>query len=133
MEDLFSRFWNDLIARIDGPMKFRIILQPLVSIYFAYKAGRRDAVSGEAPYFIGLITGKGDTKALAKQGWKDVGKVFTLAIIMDIIYQLLLIYKFETQSTIYLGEMLVTSIMLSFVPYILFRGLFNRIFRKKQK
>ena len=131
MEDYFSRLWNDLIGRIDGPMKFRIILQPLMSVYFAYKAGKRDSVSGEVPYFIGLITEKGETKALVKQGWKDVGKIFIIATVIDIIYQLILIYKFGTQPTIYPLEVLITAVMLSFVPYIIFRGLFNRILRKK--
>ena len=131
MEDLLSRFWNDLVGRIDGPMKFRIFLQPLASIYFAYKAGKRDASSGEVPYFYGLLFAKGEKKALIKQGWKDVGKVFIMALVIDIIYQIVLIYKFGTQTTIYPVETIVTSIMLSFVPYLLFRGLFNRLLRKK--
>lgn len=132
MEDILSRIWNDLVARIDGPMKLRIIIQPLMSLYFAYKAGRRDSVSGNVPYFLGLITGKADRKELVKQGWKDVGKVFVMAIIMDIVYQLIMIFSKGTQPTFYVFETIITAIVLSFVPYVIFRGLFNRIFRKKK-
>jgi hypothetical protein len=132
MEEILTRIWDNLIGRIDGPMKFRIILQPLVSLYFAYKAGRRDSKSGGVPYFIGLFTSKGDTKDLVKQGWKDVGKVFIVAIIIDIIYQLVLIYSKGTQFTFYPVETIITAIILAFIPYLIFRGIFNRIFRVKK-
>ena len=133
MEDLLIRLWNDLVGRIDGPMKFRIILQPLVSLYFAFKAGKRDAKTGEVPFFLGLVTSKGDTKALVKQGWKDVGKVFIVAIIIDTAYQLVMIFSKGSQSAFYPLETIITAMVLAFVPYIIFRGIFNRIFRKNMK
>jgi hypothetical protein len=133
MEDFFLRIWNDLIARIDGPMKFRIILQPLISLYFAVKAGRRDAKSGKVPYFVGLITGKGSRKELVKQGWKDVGKVFLVAIIIDVIYQCIMIFSRGTQPAFYLLETLITAFILAFIPYLIFRGITNRIFSKNEK
>jgi len=132
MEDFLTRLWNDLIVRVDGPMKFRFILQPLVSIFFAYKAGKRDSVSGNVPYFIGLVTGKGDTKELLKQGWKDAGKVFILAVVLDIVYQLIMIYSRGTQPAYYPLETLITAFLLGFFPYIIFRGPFNRLFRSKK-
>ena len=131
MEEFFSRIWNDMVARIGGPMKFRIILQPLVSLYFAYKAGKRDAKTGSVPFFWGLIFNTGDRKSLAVQGWKDVGKVFIVAIVIDIIYQLILIFSKETQSSFYPFESIIVAFILAFIPYLLFRGLFNRLFSKK--
>ena len=131
MEEFFSRIWNDMVARIGGPMKFRIILQPLVSLYFAYKAGKRDAKTRSVPFFWGLIFNTGDRKSLAAQGWKDVGKVFIVAIVIDIIYQLILIFSKETQSSFYPFESIIVAFILAFIPYLLFRGLFNRLFSKK--
>ena len=131
MEDYLLRIWENLIARIDGPMKFRIILQPLVSLYFAITAGKRDARIGQVPFFLGLITGKGYRKKLIKQGWKDVGKVFIVAIVIDIIYQMVMIFGRGSQSMYYLMETILTAFILAFIPYIIFRGPVNRIFRMK--
>ena len=131
MEDYFLRIWENLIARIDGPMKFRIILQPLVSLYFAITAGKRDARIGQVPYLLGLITFKGHRKKLIKQGWKDVGKVFIAAIVIDIIYQMVMIFGRGSQSMYYLMETILTAFILAFIPYIIFRGPVNRIFRRK--
>lgn len=131
MEEIFTRFWNDIIARIDGPMKFRIILQPLMSLFLAYKAGKRDAASGSVPYFSGLIINKGHKKEMIRQGWNDVGKVFLAALIIDIIYQLLMIFAKKSQSSFYPVETILTAVVLGFIPYLIFRGPFNRIFRRK--
>lgn len=133
MEEYLLRFWHDLVARIDGPMKFRIVLQPLVSIYFAFKAGKRDAKTASVPYFIGLISNKGNTKELLKQGWKDVGKVFVMAIVIDAAYQLIMIYGRGTQTEFYPIETIITSIALTFLPYVVFRGPVNRLLQRENK
>jgi len=130
MEDLFTRIWNDLGLRVSGPMKFRLILQPLMSLFFAYRAGKRDAKSEKVPFFWGLIFNTGGRKDLVKQGWKDVGKVFILAIVLDIVYQLILIFSKETQNAFYPFESIIVAIVLAFIPYLLFRGLFNRLFQQ---
>ena len=132
MEDLLLRIWDNLVARIDGPMKFRIILQPLVSLYFAIKAGKRDARIGQVPYFWGLVKDKGHRKELVKEGWKDVGKIFIVAVIIDIIYQLIMIFGRGSQPTYYLLETVITAFTLAFIPYIIFRGPVNRIFRNRK-
>jgi hypothetical protein len=51
MEDFFTRFFDDLGLKLEGPLKFRFILQPLVSLFFAVKAGIRDSKSGHGPFF----------------------------------------------------------------------------------
>ena len=38
MEELFTRFWEDLVGRVGGPMTFRLILQPIMAIIFAIRA-----------------------------------------------------------------------------------------------
>lgn len=133
MEDIVTRFWENLVGRIDGPMKFRIIIQPLMSLIYAFIAGRRDAKGEKVPYFVGLITSTGQRRELVKEGWKDVGKIFIIAVVIDVIYQLVMIFGKETQSAFYPVETIVTAIILSFIPYLIFRGPVNRIFRSFKK
>lgn len=122
MEDFVIRFFENLGLKLDGPMKFRFILQPLMSFIFAFKAGLRDSKTGQVPYLWGLFFRKDERKDLVKEGWKDVGKVFVIALAMDIIFQLIVL------KTLYPLEALITAMVLAFIPYIIFRGILNRIF-----
>lgn len=121
MDDLITRFIENLGIRLDGPMKFRLYLQPVMSLIYAIIAGVRDAKSGSVPYFKGLIFSKGERKDLVKEGWKDIWKVFLLAIIMEVIFQLI-VFK-----TVHVFEAIRVSIFLAIIPYIIFRGPVNRI------
>ncbi|MDQ3020331.1 MAG: hypothetical protein M3R36_07145 [Bacteroidota bacterium] len=122
MEDFFSNFLNGVGIRHDGPMSFRLILQPVMSLIYAIIAGVKDAKAGN-PHFLfeGLILGKTDRKTALKEIWKDVGKVFILAVIMEIIFEII---EFKT---VHPFEVLKVSFFLAIVPYLLFRGLVDRI------
>jgi hypothetical protein len=39
MEELFARVWENLIGRVSGPLTFRLILQPIMAVIFAIRAG----------------------------------------------------------------------------------------------
>jgi hypothetical protein len=52
-----------------------------------------------------------------------VGKIFILAVILDVVYQL------KVTHWVYPGETLTVAILLAVVPYILLRGPINRILR----
>jgi hypothetical protein len=43
MNDIFSRIWENLNARLTGPMNLRFIIQPTVATILAIRAGLRDA------------------------------------------------------------------------------------------
>ena len=60
-------------------------------------------------------------------GWKSARQVFLLAIVMDAIYQLMVIRKF------YPGEAVLVAVILAIVPYLLIRGPVNQIARPKTK
>jgi hypothetical protein len=66
-------------------------------------------------------------KELLKDGWKHFGKIFILAIILDIIYQMI------TVKGVYLLELLITAVVLALLPYILTRGPAARIIRLGKK
>ena len=126
MRDMILRALTNLAARVGGPMTFRIILQPLMASLFAFRDGLRDAREGRPPYLWTLITDPSQRVDLIRQGWAAVGRVFILAIVMDVIYQLIVvgwIYPFET---------LTVSILLAVIPYLVIRGPVNRLVRSRQ-
>src|SRR4051812_14105605 len=43
MDNFFTRVWTDLIGRMEGPMNFRLIIQPLIACILAVRAGLQDA------------------------------------------------------------------------------------------
>jgi hypothetical protein len=116
-------FIQDLFARLDGPLHFRFVVQPLVAITFAVIDGVKDAKAGKSAYFWALLSTSGSRKEIAKEGWKSVGRIFILAIILDVIYQM------EVHGTIFAGQLLFVAFVLAIVPYLLVRGPVNRIVR----
>jgi hypothetical protein len=121
MEDFFTRIVEDLVGRVSGPMKFRLVLQPLMAVIFAVLDGRKDAREGRTPYFWSLFTDQENRRDLIKSGWRSVGKIFILALILDAVYQYIELRWF------YLGEALLVAFVLAIVPYVLLRGLVNRL------
>jgi hypothetical protein len=43
MDELYTWVLKNLIGRVDGPLKFRLLLQPIVASIFAIRAGLQDA------------------------------------------------------------------------------------------
>ena len=126
MDHLMTRITGNLIARVTGPMKFRLVLQPCMATFFAIRDGLKDAREGKPAYFWALFTDEGERKAALENGWKGVGKVFILAVVLDVVYQLI-----EHRWTVYPGEAVLVAFILAIIPYLLFRGPINRIARRR--
>jgi hypothetical protein len=127
METL-HRIIANLFGRLDGPLHFRFIMQPAMAILFAIKDGINDAKLGNPAYFWAIVFTPDHRKTLIKGGWKSVGKIFILAVVLDVIYQL------KVNHRIYPGETLIVAIVLAIIPYILIRGPVNRLISlRKQK
>jgi hypothetical protein len=125
MEEIFTRIWENLIGRVSGPLTFRLILQPIMAVIFAIRAGLKDAKEGRPPYFWALFTHPAERRQLLRDGWKSVGRVFILAIVIDAVYQFIVCRCF------YPGEALIVAFVLAIVPYLLVRGPVNRIRKGK--
>ena len=123
MEDILIRFVDNLIDRVTGPMKLRLLLQPTMAIIFAIRDGLKDAREGRVPYFWAIFTSPVHRKELLREGWKAVGKVFIIAVIIDAVYQFMVLRWF------YPGEALLVAFILAFLPYLLIRGPVNRIMK----
>ena len=105
------------MGRSDGPMAFRLTMQPTMAVFFAIRAGLRDAAGGTAPLPVGRLLGSRPPRELLRQAWGDVRNIFILAIVLDSVYQVLV------HSGIYLLELLLTATILALVPYVIVRGL----------
>lgn len=125
MEDILTRIFENLVGRVSGPMKFRLVLQPLMAIIFAVKDGMKDAREGQPPYFWSIFTDAEERRNMLHSGWKSVGKIFILALILDAVYQ------FIELSWFYPGEAIVVAFILAIVPYVVLRGPINRLTPKK--
>ena len=125
MEDIWLRFFEHMVDRVSGPMSFRLALQPVMASIFAITAGLKDAKAGKPPYFWALVADPLHRSEMVRDGWKGVGKVFVLAIVLDVVYQII-VARF-----VYPGEAIFVAILLAIVPYLLLRGLVTRIARTK--
>ena len=125
MDDIWMRFVENMNDRVSGPMKFRLLLQPAMAAFFAIRSGLNDARTGKPPYFWSLVTNPAHRIDMLKDGWKSVGKVFLIALLLDVIYQVIVL-KF-----VYPGEAIYVAFVLAILPYLILRGLVTRIARKK--
>jgi hypothetical protein len=65
-------------------------------------------------------------EAMLKDGWKSVGKVFILAAVLDVVYQLYVLHF------VYVPQALAVALLLAIVPYLILRGLVTRVARKSR-
>jgi hypothetical protein len=120
---LLSTFWTDFIGRFDGPLHFRLFVQPLMAILFAVRDGTRDAREGRSAYLWSLLTDPAQRRYLLESGWKGIGKVFLLAFALDVVYQFMVWHGLKPLQA------LLTAIVLAVLPYALLRGPINRLVR----
>ena len=119
-----ASIWEMLIGRVEGPFTFRLVVQPAVAVFFAIRGGLKDARENQTPYLWSVITNRAERMNLIRRGWKDVGRIFFVAIALDVTYELVHFGR------IYVGQVLVVAIFLSIVPYIVIRGPMTRLVRR---
>src|SRR5215510_15996944 len=89
MENYLSHIWNDLGARVSGPLSLRLFFQPTMAAIFAIRDGLKDAKTGRPPYFYSVFNDADHRREMLNEGWHAVAKVFVLAIILDTVFQLI--------------------------------------------
>jgi len=119
--EVHQRLWQDIFDRPGGPMSFRFILQPVMAAIAAFHDGIKDARLDRSPYLTRLLSGSSDRTELLNEAVISTGRILLLGLIMDGIYQ------FVVLKTFYPGEMVVITLALAFVPYLLLRGTFARL------
>jgi len=121
--DLWTSICDGLVERLSGPLKFRLILQPTVAAVIAIRAGLKDARESRPAYLWEAITNSAERRDLLREGWKHVARLFGLAVVMDVVYQLIVLRRID-----FVDSLLVAA-LLAVVPYLIFRGPTNRIAR----
>jgi hypothetical protein len=114
---------DQLLGRASGPMHARLIMQPVIASFLAFRAGIRDAREDNPAFFWSVLTNKEERRILLQSGWKDISKVFVIAVILDTVYQIVALREFSLLQT------LIVAIAVAVVPYTIVRGPTNRIAR----
>ena len=127
MEDFLNWLEMVIIGRIDGPLHFRLLLQPAMAVFLAVRDGRADARMGKSPYFWSLFTEPEKRGKKMREGWKSVSKVFLLAIVLDLVYQFLALPEVHPLRSV------IVAAVLAIIPYVALRGVFTRFLSSANK
>ncbi|WP_028220292.1 hypothetical protein [Paraburkholderia oxyphila] len=125
MSEFLMRVVSNMQDRVTGPLHLRIIFQPAMASFFAIRSGLRDAKLRRTPYFEAIVTGARSEAELIRSGWRNVGKIFILAMVLDLVFQIFAFHR------IYPGGVVLVALILALVPYVIVRGLVARIARKR--
>src|SRR5262245_47077505 len=115
MEEILTRIWDNLTDRVSGPMWFRFFLQPAMATIFGILDGLRFAREGRSFLLWGGPEDPAARRAQLKATWKAIGKVFLLAIILDVVYQLIFL------RWVYPAETLIVAFVVALIPYFVVR------------
>jgi hypothetical protein len=119
--------FEQLGARADGPLSLRLVLQPTIASLIAIRSAWKDARAGAAPFFWAVLSSPDHRRELLRHGWKDVGKVFVLATVLDLVYQWIVVRSVRP------GQALVVAALLALFPYLLMRGPANRLLLRRSR
>lgn len=122
---LSRRFIDDMVARLHGPGRLRFILQPLAAIVLGARDGVKDARAGNPPFLWGLVFRSGDRPGLVRSALVSVRDLVTVAILLDVIAQLLIFRMVHPGAALLLGPVLIA------LPYATSRALTNRVTRRR--
>ena len=109
-----------------GKGSLRFIIQPITATILGIRAGRHDGRAGAPPYFALLLKDRDNRRAALAEGANHLSKVFIVAIVFDAILQ------FLAYGSIRPGWAVTVGLLLAGIPYILARGLTNRVMRLKR-
>jgi hypothetical protein len=123
IQDILIRQWDHLLARPSGPISFRFLLQPTMAAIYGILDGMRDARKHRAPYLWTILHDSEKRGARVREGLAHTAKILVLGLVLDVIYQLIAFRMF------YPVEALIVVFVLAIVPYVILRGVTDRIGR----
>ena len=116
-----ERFFEDLWARFSGPGRLRFVLQPTVAVLMGMRDGKRDSRTSRPPFLSGLALRRTHRRELWRSAIASVRDLVAVAIILDIISQMLIFREIHPGAALLLGPVLIA------VPYSISRAFTNRI------
>ena len=121
--EIVNRAVEQLIGRASGPLQFRLFVMPTVVTILAIRAGLKDAREGRPAFLWGIINNPTERRSRLLAGWKDITRIFVVAMVLDTAYQLMVFRAF------YIVQALIVAVVCAIVPYVLFRGPATRLAR----
>jgi hypothetical protein len=121
MEEWLARFAENMTGRLTGPLHFRFLMQPAMAAILAIRSGILDAREGRPPYFWAMFLNPANAKKLLYEGWQAIAHIFVIAVVMDVVYQLVIL------RSVYVLETVLVALALAVLPYMLLRGPVNRM------
>jgi hypothetical protein len=118
---LSRRFIDDMAARLHGPGRLRFILQPLAAIVLGARDGVKDARAGNPPFLWDLFFQSSNRSRLMRSALASVRDLVAVAILLDVVAQLLIFRMVHPGAALVLGPVLIA------LPYATSRALTNRI------
>jgi hypothetical protein len=119
--EVIHRIWVQILQRPGGPLKFRFILQPAMAVVAAFHDGLRDARTNRGPYFRTLLLDPQKRIGLVNEGLNATARIIILGILIDAVYQLLVLKSFHPVESV------IVALLLAYLPYVIFRGIVTRI------
>jgi hypothetical protein len=90
-------------------------------VILAIRAGWADAREGRAIFFWTLVRDQAQVRVMLRNLWKIVGKVFIVAVVLDVVYQLIALHWIHPLQT------LIVATTLALIPCVVVRAVGNRI------
>jgi len=95
-------------------------VQPTVAVLLGLRDGKRDSRTAHPPFLLGLVLQGAHRRALWGSAVASVRDLVAIAIILDVISQLLIFREVHPGAALLLGPILIA------VPYSISRALTNR-------
>ena len=119
--ETLARGFEQLIARADGPLHFRLVVMPTVVTILAVRAHLRDVRAGNPIFLWAFLKNPAERRRLFLSGLEDFGRIFIVACVLDTTYQIVVFRAF------YPVQMLIVAVVCALVPYFLVRGPIMRL------
>ena len=123
ISEMVHRAVEQLLGRASGPLHIRLVIQPIMAAILLIRAGLRDSREGKPAFFWTILTIPKERQILLRSGWKDIGKLFIVAMVLDALYQLIVFRGF------YVVQSLIVAMVLVVIPYTILRGVVTRLTR----
>jgi len=118
----------DYISELfSGPGTFRFVIQPIFAVLLGARDGRNDAKSVTPPYLHRLLFKSGDRTDSLKVGLRAIALPLIIAVALDSILQVYIFDVWRLQWALIVGLCLVG------IPYVLARGITNRIMSARRE
>ncbi len=111
---------------LGGPGRLRFIIQPLVAILLGIRDGRRDAAAGAPPYVLAVLFAHGRRKEELSSALKSIVTPLIVGFVLSLIVQY---YIFRS---VRLWHAFVFGIAFIALPYVVARGLTNRLIQRRR-